>query len=551
MSASHKKQLRKEQNAAQMTEKQRAEQKESRKLRIYTILFAAAIVLMVCFAIGIAVFNSGMIERNSTAATVGTSKISPVELNYYYVDYINEYTNQWGNYISLTGLDPTKPLNEQVYNQETGETWADSFLSLATQKMQHVYATYQAAIAEGYTLSEEDAAEIDNSISTMRLYGMYSYGYPSLDAFLTGLYGHGANEKTYRSYCQVQYIANAYAKDHSDSLAYTDEDIAAVLAENPKNYTSYSYNYYLLSVSNFLEGGTTDENGNTTYSDEERAAAEAACKAAADSIMEQNITTDAALDRAINALDINSDKETAVSSTPISNRMYTDLGATLRDWITDDSRKPGDLGCVANTSESTDDDGNTVTTTNGYYIILFNGSDDNTYHMNNVRHILVGFTGGTKDDDGNTVYSDEEKAAAKAEADEILAQFQAGEQTEDAFAALASEKSDDTGSKQNGGLISNIIPTSNYVENFLNWAIDDARTPGETGIVETEYGYHVMYFVGDSEETYRDYLITNTLRSEDMTEWEDSLVESAALDVKNTKNVPMDLVLKSDSSSNS
>lgn len=149
MSASHKKQLRKEQNAAQMTEKQRAEQKESRKLRIYTILFAAAIVLMVCFAIGIAVFNSGMIERNSTAATVGTSKISPVELNYYYVDYINEYTNQWGNYISLTGLDPTKPLNEQVYNQETGETWADSFLSLATQKMQHVYATYQAAIAEG------------------------------------------------------------------------------------------------------------------------------------------------------------------------------------------------------------------------------------------------------------------------------------------------------------------------------------------------------------------------------------------------------------------
>ena len=26
---------------------------------------------------------------------------------------------------------------------------------------------------------------------------------------------------------------------------------------------------------------------------------------------------------------------------------------------------------------------------------------------------------------------------------------------------------------------------------------DEARTVGETGIVETEYGYHIMYFVGE------------------------------------------------------
>ena len=38
---------------------------------------------------------------------------------------------------------------------------------------------------------------------------------------------------------------------------------------------------------------------------------------------------------------------------------------------------------------------------------------------------------------GTTVYSEEEKNAAKTKAEEILAAFEAGEKTEEAFAALA------------------------------------------------------------------------------------------------------------------
>ena len=70
MSASHKKQLRKEQNAAQMTEKQKAAAAEAKKLRIYSIIFAVAIVLMVCVIIFTTVSNSGFVARNTTALTV-------------------------------------------------------------------------------------------------------------------------------------------------------------------------------------------------------------------------------------------------------------------------------------------------------------------------------------------------------------------------------------------------------------------------------------------------------------------------------------------------
>lgn len=551
MSASHKKQLRKEQKAAQMTEKQQAEQKEAKKLRLYTILFTVAIALMVCIVIFTTVTASGIIERNTTAVTVDGTKISAVELNYYYIDGLNNYLNQWGDYISLSGLDTTKALDEQTFDADAGTTWADYFLDLATDNIHSVYSAYNKAVAEGYTLSEEDAAAIDSTLSSMELYGLYYYGYSDLNSYLEAMYGNGANEKSYRAYAEAQYIASAYANDYYESLSYTDEEIAAVLAENPNAFTSYSYNYYYLSSASFLEGGTTDDEGTITYSDEEKAASVTACKEAADSLMAQADTIHSVvlLDKAIKGLDINADSADA-ASTAVADRMYTDLSATLKEWISDEARVEGELGCVPYETESTDADGNTVTTVNGYYLVLFLGSNDNTYLMNNVRHILVAFEGGTTDDAGNTTYSDEEKAAALAEAEEILASYKAGEMTEEAFTALALEHSDDVdsnGNVNNEGLYENIIPSSEYVENFLNWAIDDARTPGETGIVETEYGYHVMYFVGDSEQSYRDYLITEQLRSEDLTAWETALTDAAVITVKNTSKVRTDLTLSSGS----
>ncbi len=542
MSASRKKQLRKEQNAAQMTEKQMTEQKEAKKLRLYTIVFTVVIAAMVCVALATTVLNSGIIERSTTAVTVGESKVNAVELNYYYIDSINSYVEQWGDYIALSGIDTTKALDEQFVDEEAGTTWSDYFLETATDNIHSVYALYNKATAEGYTLSEEDAAAIDSAIANLELYGTLYYGYSDLDSFLTGMYGKGADEDSYRTYAEHQYIATAYANDHFDSLTYTDEDFAAVLAEEPKAFNSYNYNYYYLPASSFLEGGTIGEDDTVTYSDEEKAAAVEAAKAAADSLVTEEITSTVLLDKAIAQLDINAQSTTA-ASTVVTDRLYTELSAIMQDWIADEARVEGDKTVIPYESEATDEEGNTTSTTNGYYVLYFNGSDDNTYKMNNVRHILVAFTGGTQNEDGTTTYSDEEKAEAKAKADEILATYMAGEQTEEAFAALVHDNTDDTGSKETGGLYENIIPSSNYVENFLNWAIDDARVPGETGIVETEYGYHIMYFVGDSELSYRDYMITNQLRNEDMAAWETELTDAFELTVNNTGKVKTDLVL--------
>ena len=547
MSASSKKKLRKEQEAAAMTEKQLQEQKEAKKLRLYTGLFGLAIVVMILVVVASRLIGSGFVARSTTALTVGGTKVSAAELNHYYVDSINEFLTDYGDYASLFGLDTTKPLDEQFYNEEENQTWADYFIDYAASSAQNMYAIYNAAKADGQTLSTESQATIDDTIASFEVYAAL-YGHASTDAYIAAMYGQGCNEETFRQYAEVQMMASEYATAYSESLTYGADAIQAEDEANADSYSSFTYNYYYLASSSFYEGGTTDEEGNTTYSDAEKEAGRAAAEAAANSLLTAATVED--LDAAIAALPVNAEAATTPASTRNEEYFYDSILSIAREWVTGE-RAEGDITVIPNESTTHNHEDseectgeNDTTVVNGYYVVRFENENKNETNLVNVRHILVSYEGGTYDDTtGTTTYSDEEKAAARKAALEILDTFNAGEKTEDAFAALANEHSDD-GDGTTGGLYENVYP-GQMVTNFNDWCFDAARTPGETGIVETEYGCHVMYFVGTSDTTYRNYMIESTLRSNDLTEWETGLLEAAELVIKNTKHVTTDLVLSS------
>ena len=545
MSASSKKKLRNEQQSAKLTERQIAEQKEAKKVKTYTIAFGVVLVALVAIFLGtiisqaVAKATLGKKEQNTVAMTVGEHEISNAELNYFFIDTVNEFYSENGSYAALFGLDVTQPLDEQVFDTTTGGTWADYFLDSAKDSAHAVYALADAAAAAGHTLTEDEQATLDSALTYASVYASL-YGYSDTDSYLKAMYGNGATEDSYHNYVEKSLLADSYYTAYQESLTYTDADLRAAEAENFSAYSSFTYNYYYLAASRFLKGGTTSEDGTTvTYTDEERAAAIEAAEESAKSLIDEKVTSADTLDMAVGGLEVNAD--TSATSTRCEDTLYNSVGSTIREWVTDESRVAGDKTYIASTTTSTNEDGTETTTVNGYYVVLFESSNDNNYAMKNVRHILAAFEGGTTDDDGNTTYSDEEKAAAKAEAEALLEQWKSGDATEDSFAALANENSDD-GDGTTGGLYEDILPSSNYVENFLNWALE-ATTPGQTGIVETEYGYHVMYFVGDSELSYRDYMIQNALISNDVSTWYSDVLATVTVTDRDTSYVTTGLVL--------
>lgn len=148
---------------------------------------------------------------------------------------------------------------------------------------------------------------------------------------------------------------------------------------------------------------------------------------------------------------------------------------------------------------------------------------------------------------GQYKVTDDAKKAAKEEADKLYADWKAAGATKDAFIALIEEHSDDPGKAENKGLYENIHPSSQYLDPFLKWAIDEKRVVGDHEIVETSDGYHIMYFEGYSAETYRDYLVNTSMVNDEMKQWYASIVDVAEAKLNNTSRVKTGRSLASNS----
>lgn len=112
-----------------------------------------------------------------------------------------------------------------------------------------------------------------------------------------------------------------------------------------------------------------------------------------------------------------------------------------------------------------------------------------------VRHILLFPEGASSETIRTEEYPEEAWTASETKAQQILDEWLAGDKTEESFAQLAAEYSQDGGSQANGGLYTGVTQ-GQMVPAFDEWCFDPARQVGDYGIVKTEYGYHIMYFCG-------------------------------------------------------
>ncbi len=486
-------------SAAKKNAKKSPQVTKAKKIIGKAIAIVLAVVIVLAAAYGILNFF-GLPQKVLTAAKIGNEKVSVAKYNFYYMDlYLNvqnqskQYDSQYGaGYGAMyTGYDSSKTPMEQEYTLGSldgfdGEnpTWADA-LRINTLKNLQTYIAYaKLARDAGITLDEEATSNIEEQIESIRSTAE-SNDY-SLDRYLTKIYGKGADEKLLREVLEERQLAAKFAEQKQSDVetSITDEQIEAEYNENVADYAVLTvYGFVVTADTSAIADDATEDEKSAATADAMAKAKEQADAYAANVSSPETLLTQA---KAYNS----TATETSVKLENITaSTLATNFSQTASDWAIAADRIVGDVA-VVDTSRG--------------YAVLYMGElpHKDASKPVDVRHILIQFKT-TTDESGNTVaLTDSEKAAYYQQAEVLYNQFLENP-TEENFATLANENSDDTGSNTNGGLYED-VHVGDMVTAFNDWCFDPARKPGDSGIVETNYGYHIMYYVGnDNEETWK------------------------------------------------
>lgn len=403
------------------------------------------VVVLAVAAIFFGILNSGILHHNTTAATVGTHKVSPAMYNFFYG--------------TVSQRNPGSP--------------AEMLESLTNEEMAKTYAVYDEAQKNGFVMTSAQRDALESEIGSLDTYAGY-FGYSNGEAYLTAAFGMGCDVDRYREYLEVTRTAELYGTAHSESTQFSDDEIREYYEAHREEIDTVSYRtFYLDTESEANTFAEAAQGSETAYLEQVRAHSEPNAETGEE-------PTDSELD----------------DSTLVSDQKLNAVPAELHDWLTDPSRTAGETTAIQSGDEWT--------------VVQFvdNWTKYDTMETVDVRHILI--------------RTDEQTTAeqAKAKADEILAEYQAGEQTEEAFGELAKTYSAD-GNAAQGGIYEGVTP-GQMVETFNDWCFDETRKPGDTGVVETQYGAHVMYYVGEGQNPLYAEALT-ALRTQELDSWTQTL----------------------------
>lgn len=491
MSASQEKkrrQVQREEGSDKRLIRAEEEKAKKRKSRRIAIIIAAVLVVIALFVIFL---NSSIPYRSMTAVEINGKSYSAADFNFYYFQqyysYLNYVNSYYGDSASTMVPDTSKPLSSQTYSGDM--TWADYFEQMALETMKSDAMLCDAAAEAGYTLDDDRLAELEQVMQSNESSSAY-YGYDSVKQFYTGMYGQGMTEEIFRRNLTNRYIADGYSEAKKASFTYTDDELETYYQENRDTYDFVTFRAFSVSAE---ETDGDDEAAKTAAMEDAKALADSYAAAVHD---------EASFLAAATAYNAESYGE---ESSTLHRYQKVNVSSYYVDWLFDSARQSGDV-TVAEGSSS-------------YFVVYFIGREDNHYNTVDVRHILIKpeevdesqYEG---DEDGLAAAQAEALAAAQTRIEEINAEWLAGDATEESFAALADQYSDDS---PEGGLIERVY-RKQMAEGFDDWIFDSARKSGDTGIVQTTYGYHLIYFVGENMQ-YSSYLADTQMRSDAYTEW--------------------------------
>ncbi len=493
--------------------------KTKKKVDLFSTIMTIVIILIIVGGLLLLAVQtlgkSGILLRAKTVAKSDNFEVSGTMMQYAvmteYNTYVNTVQQQYGITAEQMGFGNGKKLSE--IKQGEG-TWLDYFTSSAKTTVEQMLVYAEAAKAAGYTLSDEDKTNIDSNISTFKLLASY-YGM-SADAYISSTYGQGVKEKDIRAFLEISTVAERYSTDMAQELedGIKTEDVDKFYEENKKDYTIFDVISYSEKINITTEGKSEEqiksekdalktalEKLTTAKTSEEFKAILCEIKGIENPADKKDGETageekapETGETEAEDGNDSEEEKEddekTALDDVKEATVAIGDVSGDIKEWIFEE--KDGALVRVNGESkifeENTENKGTgeeaEVVKSHDYtvtvYVVLSDGKRDEAM-TKDVAHILF------KTD----TYGTADKALTEAE--KILEEYNKGDKTKESFEKLGEEYTEDSNVTYEN------VRRGDMVEEFENWIYDENRKAGDVGIVETEYGQHIMYFVGDGD----------------------------------------------------
>lgn len=472
--------------------------KKAQEEKHSNVKYAVVGVLSVVLVAFLLVWNTGIIQRNAAAVTVDGEKYSAADVQYYLRSLMLQ-----------NGISSTSSLKSMTMNSTTGETMYDYLKSQAVERLVTCAALDKQAAEEGFAMSDDTQAQVDDQLKQLEEQWV-SAGYQSRDAFIRANYG------PYMTYDRLVELftrdmrVSEYSTQFSDGLSYSDADYEKYYQENANTLDEYTLTQFVFNAT----VDTVDADGNAIeMTDDEKAAALEQAKTEKQAqAQELQSKLEAGEDPAQLAQEY-ADQLTGDPSVSQVMSGSSVASASYAQWAQDTARQKGDV------TLSEYDAG---PSSYYYYVVRFEGRARNDENTATVRHILVA----AEQDEGASEPTEDQYAAAKTKAEELLEQWKSGPATQESFAELAKANSADTGSAADGGLITDIYSGSGYVSTFTDWALDAARRPGDTGIVQNTgssvKGWHIMYFVGRDGDPVWKLTAKTAMENNDYTTWQNA-----------------------------
>lgn len=548
---------------------QRRQEEERKAKKEKTIIKTGCILaVVICVCIAAWKFYDNYQEKHGPYITVGSHEIQKAEFDYYYYSSLNSFASTYGSYLSYFGLDTSKPLDQQQYSDTM--TWDDYFQQQAVNQLKNVYALTDEANEKGF---EYDASsDYDDMVTSIQSYAQQQG--VSADEYCKSVFGSDATLEGIKPYVEMSGLASAYYNDIEDNIEVTDDEINTYYDENKDNYDSVDYRVCKIeadmpeeeteaeteaqtetaaestsetTAESASETAVTESQTETMSAEESEAAAKAEEEAKAAAMAEAKAKADEMLSKIKDEASFEKvyDKyasDTSVDSLNTDKKKSSISPTDVANWLFEADRQAGDTTVIEDTSN------------NAYYVVYFKDRYLDHTKTVDVRQILISAdtsssdaaetdetetaaTGETEMAETESAEAQEQakedaKAAAKVKAEQILKDWKSGDATEDSFAELAKTYSDDTGSNTNGGLYE-AVKEGQMVTNFNDWCFDASRKAGDTGIVESDYGYHIIYFIGDDAEEWH-VNIKDTITSNKLNDYMSNL--TADIEVKDSRN---------------